>query len=51
MDDNFSVDGDVDIIHVYPLFGREHVILGLNCWCHPERDEAEPRLVIHNVEH
>lgn len=36
-------------VHVYPLFGREHEFEGLSCWCHPERDVAEPRVVVHNV--
>ncbi len=32
--------------HVYPLFGPEHVLEGIDCWCHPDVDDA---VVIHNV--
>ena len=39
-----------DNIHLYPLFGREHVMT-TDCWCHPERDPTQPEVVIHNVEH
>lgn len=39
-----------DGVHVFPLFGRAHV-LTMDCWCHPQRDTEEPSVVIHNVEH
>lgn len=35
--------------HVYPTFGREHVMT-MECWCLPERDPEEPKVVIHHVE-
>jgi len=40
-------------IHVYPLFGREHVLEGMSCWCEPEVDEEvdEYAVVIHNPDH
>lgn len=39
-----------EYIHVYPLFGKEHVLNGIECWCHPEQDAEYPCIVIHNVE-
>lgn len=36
--------------HVYPTFGPPHVMWD-RCWCNPERDEEEPRVVVHNVVH
>lgn len=39
-----------DLVHVYPLFGREHVLNGFACWCNPERDLDNPYVVIHNAE-
>lgn len=45
------MDHDDDIIHVYPLFGREHDAgHGMNCWCQPERDVDEPNVIIHHAE-
>lgn len=38
-----------EIVHVYPLFGREHV-MSIECWCHPEIDEECDNVVVHNVE-
>lgn len=38
-------------IHVYPLYGQEHVISGTDCWCSPERLTEEPTVVVHNVHH
>lgn len=39
---------DDGLVHVYPLFGREHVLEGLGCWCHPILDNG---VVIHEQEH
>ena len=39
-----------ECVHVYPLFGREHVLEGDDCWCHPEHDPEFENLIIHNVE-
>lgn len=39
-----------DAVHVYPLFGREHILTD-SCWCHPQPDPQEPTLLIHNQEH
>lgn len=36
-------------IHVFPTFGQEHQLEGLNCWCHPEQDLEFEQLVIHQV--
>lgn len=36
-------------IHVHPCFGPRHRLDGTGCWCHPTRDEAEQKLVVHNV--
>jgi hypothetical protein len=43
-------DADRDgYVHVYPLFdGREHVCCGFTCWCDPQPDWDNPRVVIHN---
>jgi hypothetical protein len=38
-------DGDW---HVYPDFGPPHR-MRLDCWCHPERDDTMPMVVVHNV--
>lgn len=42
-----------DAVHVYPLFGREHLIdKEVECWCHPELDEEDGIVVIvHRVFH
>lgn len=40
---------DDELVHVFPLFGREHVLDGRACWCHPDRDSTCPELVLHNV--
>jgi hypothetical protein len=37
-----------EAIHVYPLFGREHVI-SRDCWCCPQ--EEHEGVLVHNVEH
>lgn len=37
-------------IHIVPAFGPKH-ILDDSCWCHPQRDDISPRLVVHNVFH
>jgi hypothetical protein len=39
-----------DAVHVFPLFGREHVLDGLGCWCHPEPLPEQPSVIVHNVE-
>ncbi len=44
-------DSDIEVVHVYPLFGREHVVSGwplAQCWCHPQLEPDCPVLV-HNV--
>jgi len=38
-----------EFVHVFPLFGREHV-LSLACWCHPSTDSEQPTVILHNVE-
>jgi hypothetical protein len=35
-------------VHVIPTFGPEHV-LSDDCWCHPERDEEDSSVIVHNV--
>ena len=37
-----------EFLHVYPLFGREHVLEGTDCWCEPEPDEENPLILVHN---
>lgn len=37
-------------IHVVPLIGPEHVC-SETCWCHPEPDNDQPELIVHNVAH
>jgi hypothetical protein len=39
----------VPLTHVYPLFGREHQ-MSPDCWCHPEPDEEQPNMLVHNVD-
>lgn len=46
-----DADDHRDLIHVYPTFGREHVLDGLTCWCRPERDAECPDVVVHVQEH
>lgn len=48
-------DGWIEIetsdIHVFPCFGRKHdTDHGLACWCQPERDGEEPRVIVHRPE-
>jgi hypothetical protein len=39
-------------IHVYPTFGREHIISNTEpCWCEPEPLPDEPCIIVHNAEH
>lgn len=50
---NHAVDFTNDVlkpeyIHVYPTYGRSHVLEGLSCWCHPERDKDEATVIIHH---
>ncbi len=40
---------ELEIVHIYPLFGKEHILDGLMCWCNPEMDEECPGLILHNV--
>jgi hypothetical protein len=40
---------ETDETHVYPLFGREH-ILAADYWCQPQPDPEYPSLLIHNPE-
>ena len=45
-------DDDEDLIHVYPLFGREHITnQGKDCWCQPKPLPDESAVLLHNVEH
>lgn len=46
--ENYS--GDDGKLHVVPAFGREHVC-DEACWCHPEPDADEPKVIVHNVAH
>lgn len=41
---------DEKTVHVAPMFGPQHELTD-TCWCHPERRDDEPDLVIHNVGH
>jgi len=36
--------------HVYPTFGPPHVMWDF-CWCHPERNGEDSRVIVHNVAH
>jgi hypothetical protein len=47
----YYVTEEIEIVHVYPLFGKEHILDGFKCWCFPEIDKECPGVVIHNVEH
>ncbi len=49
--DHIEVTPDGALIHVHPDFGRAHITLGPNCWCHPEHDPDNPLILLHNVEH
>lgn len=46
----YPVDED-PFVHVAPDFGREHVLIELECWCHPVADAYQPIMVVHNAEH
>lgn len=38
-------------IHVFPTYGRAHdTDHGIACWCGPERDGEEPRVIVHRPE-
>lgn len=45
-----EAESAVDYTHVYPLFGRAHVLDGLCCWCRPEIDPECAQVVIHNAD-
>ena len=34
-------------VHVYPTFGRQHV-LSPDCWCYPDTDEDHPGVLLHH---
>ncbi len=36
-------------LHVTPEDDLREHILSLACWCHPTRDEAEPRVIFHHA--
>lgn len=36
--------------HVVPEFGPEHE-LSKDCWCYPEPDPDEPRVLVHHEMH
>ena len=43
-------EGD-GLVHVYPCFGREHVV-SYDCWCHPRLDwDGGVPIVVHTVHH
>ncbi len=48
--DHIAVVQDGILHHVYPTFGRAHITLGPDCWCHPEQDPDNPFVLLHNVE-
>lgn len=37
-------------VHIYPLYGRKHVLEGVECWCQPTRDSKEPWVIVHRPE-
>ncbi len=40
--------GEQDI-HVTPIDDlKDHVELGMACWCHPRRNAEEPNVIVHN---
>lgn len=44
-------DGGEGMTHVYPCFGREHVVR-FDCWCHPVLDwDGGCPIVVHTVHH
>lgn len=45
----YPVNGD-DYTHLVPEFGRAHV-LDQDCWCEPEPDPEEPRVLQHHQDH
>lgn len=47
---NWVYLGDVDHIHVVPLFGPRHVCT-YECWCHPLMDAEDSDVIVHNVAH
>lgn len=39
------------VTHVYPMFGRPHLVDGEACWCDPDHESSgDDWLVIHNAE-
>lgn len=44
------------VYHVYPTFGREHLIESIRCWCNPIEDKVERYdgtfgyVIVHNAE-
>lgn len=36
-----------ELVHVVPMWGPEHIVDGMECWCHPVPDELEPYVIIH----
>ena len=43
-----DVEGDLIMVHVFPLFGPNHACTPF-CWCHPE--PGLPGVLVHNVMH
>ena len=33
--------------HIYPTFGKPHVIAGTSCWCNPQPDPINPAVLFH----
>ncbi len=45
-----SMESDSDDeVHVFPIFGPDHILDGLRCWCHPERDRECVVVIVHQV--
>ena len=42
--------GLLQAVHVTPLFDPEHICTA-DCWCHPQIDEDDPMIIVHNVAH
>jgi hypothetical protein len=40
-----------DAVHVYPTFGRSHIIDGEPCWCQPAPLPDCADVLVHNVGH
>ena len=48
-----AADDEIEgtVTHLYPLFGRPHLVDGEACWCDPDHESSgDDWLVIHNAE-